>query len=79
MDPHQRRIELEHKKATYKYAVNAPGLPAQVENLPEDENFSDSYKVIVFGWFLPSIVSLLNCLFSLTLGPLKSSSLPIRT
>ena len=46
-DPRSRRLELECKQLLYEYAVNSPGLPAQVKNLPEDECFSDSYKVPV--------------------------------
>ncbi|XP_055346121.1 allene oxide synthase-lipoxygenase protein-like [Paramacrobiotus metropolitanus] len=43
-EPRNRRLELEHKKSVYRYAINSPGMPAQVERLPEDETFSDSYK-----------------------------------
>lgn len=45
-DPHleQRKRELTHKKKEYAYVITIPDGPAQIQNLPSDETFSDNYK-----------------------------------
>ncbi|XP_060063390.1 allene oxide synthase-lipoxygenase protein-like isoform X2 [Ylistrum balloti] len=40
----QREMELAEMKKLYEIEAQAPGLPGQVKNLPEDENFSEDYK-----------------------------------
>ncbi|XP_062589056.1 polyunsaturated fatty acid 5-lipoxygenase-like [Saccostrea cucullata] len=42
--PQQRSAELDEKRKLYEYEEKAPGLPMQVKNVPEDENFSFSHK-----------------------------------
>ncbi|XP_074658773.1 allene oxide synthase-lipoxygenase protein-like [Tubulanus polymorphus] len=44
-DPHieQRQRELKEKQAVYKYTEKVIGAPVQVENLPEDEKFSERH------------------------------------
>ncbi|XP_063605786.1 polyunsaturated fatty acid 5-lipoxygenase-like isoform X2 [Penaeus indicus] len=41
--PGPRRSDLEAKRRSYKYTVHAPGMVAQIENLPSDEKFSEDY------------------------------------
>ncbi|XP_071127742.1 allene oxide synthase-lipoxygenase protein-like [Mytilus edulis] len=40
-----RKLELQTIKTEYQLEVKIPGLPAQVKNLPEDEKFSNHYKL----------------------------------
>ncbi|XP_045601794.1 allene oxide synthase-lipoxygenase protein isoform X4 [Procambarus clarkii] len=39
----QRMTNLGHKKKVYRYKQNVPDGPAQIENLPSDEKFSEEY------------------------------------
>ncbi|XP_074651881.1 allene oxide synthase-lipoxygenase protein-like isoform X2 [Tubulanus polymorphus] len=45
----QRRKELEEKRQLYTFTQNAPGLPVQIENMPDDEKFSNEYKWDIVG------------------------------
>ncbi|XP_050721606.1 allene oxide synthase-lipoxygenase protein-like isoform X4 [Eriocheir sinensis] len=38
-----RKADLEKKRESYKFIVHAPGMVAQIENLPSDEKFSEEY------------------------------------
>ncbi|XP_045132500.1 polyunsaturated fatty acid 5-lipoxygenase-like isoform X2 [Portunus trituberculatus] len=38
-----RKHDLQKKRESYKYIVHAPGMVAQIENLPSDEKFSEEY------------------------------------
>lgn len=38
-----RKADLEKKKESYKYIVHKAGMVAQIENLPNDEKFSEEY------------------------------------
>ncbi|KAL8593844.1 hypothetical protein ACOMHN_065321 [Nucella lapillus] len=40
----QRQKDLEEKRKTYRFCQRAPGMPAQVDDLPPDEQFSFEYK-----------------------------------
>ncbi|XP_013386239.1 allene oxide synthase-lipoxygenase protein-like [Lingula anatina] len=40
----QRKEELTEKRKIYELEQKAPGLPAQVKQIPDDEMFSDDYK-----------------------------------
>uniref|UniRef100_K1R5X6 Allene oxide synthase-lipoxygenase protein n=1 Tax=Magallana gigas TaxID=29159 RepID=K1R5X6_MAGGI len=41
--PEQRNSEIKEKLMLYEYQVKRPGLPVQIKNLPDDEQFSDSH------------------------------------
>ncbi|CAG5122752.1 unnamed protein product, partial [Candidula unifasciata] len=42
--PEQRRMELEQKRQAYEFDQKVPDGPAQVKNMPSDEQFSFDYK-----------------------------------
>jgi hypothetical protein len=48
-DPQEelRKKELEEKQEMYQYKETIPNGPRQVKNLPSDEEFSSSIKVIL--------------------------------
>lgn len=74
-DPVQRLAALQEKRLRYQYVIHAPGMPAQVSRLPEDETFSDSYKVgSLVQIFVPPAI---GSQFSVALEVLPSYLYPV--